>query len=92
MSEIKKELGPGMRLLLDVGPLILFFAANFKFGVFTATAVFIVAILIAMAISLALTRRVTALGIATVSRRCTSLDRCAATSPLPSSRPSMAIL
>ena len=61
MSEIKKELGPGMRLLLDVGPLILFFAANFKFGVFTATAVFIVAILIAMAISLALTRRVTAL-------------------------------
>ncbi len=64
MSDVKrKELGAGMRLLLDIGPLILFFAANFKFGVFTATAVFIVAILIAMMVSLALTRRVTALQI-----------------------------
>ncbi len=61
MSKTRKELGPGMRLLLDIGPLILFFAANFKFGVFTATAVFIVAILVAMAISLALTGGVTAL-------------------------------
>ncbi len=64
MSETKdapKELGVGMRLLLDIGPLILFFAANYKFGVFIATGVFIVAILIAMAVSLALTRRVTAL-------------------------------
>jgi len=62
MTDVKrKELGAGMRLLLDVGPLILFFAANYKFGVFTATAVFIVAILIAMVISLALTGRVTAL-------------------------------
>lgn len=62
MSEIKrKELGAGMRLLLDIGPLILFFIANAKFGVFTATAAFIVAILIAMMVSLALTHRVTAL-------------------------------
>jgi intracellular septation protein len=50
-----------MRLLLDIGPLILFFIANYKFGIFTATAAFIVAILIAMMVSLALTRRVTAL-------------------------------
>ena len=62
MNNVKrKELGAGMRLLLDIGPLILFFVANAKFGVFTATAVFIVAILIAMMVSLALTRRVTAL-------------------------------
>ena len=62
MNDVKrKELGAGMRLLLDIGPLILFFVANAKFGVFTATAVFIVAILIAMMVSLALTRRVTAL-------------------------------
>jgi len=27
--ETPKELGTGMRLLLDVGPLLLFFAANF---------------------------------------------------------------
>ncbi len=56
-----RELGTGMRLLLDIGPLILFFAANYMSGVFTATAIFIVAILIAMMVSLALTRRVTAL-------------------------------
>ena len=62
MNDVKrKELGAGMRLLLDIGPLILFFVANAKFGVFTATAVFIVVILIAMMVSLALTRRVTAL-------------------------------
>jgi intracellular septation protein len=56
-----KELGTGMRLLLDIGPLVLFFIANYKFGIYTATAAFIVAILIAMMVSLALTRRVTAL-------------------------------
>ena len=56
-----KELSAGKRLLLDVGPLLIFFLANAKFGVFTATAVFIVAILVAMMVSLALTRRVTAL-------------------------------
>ena len=62
MTDVKrKELGAGMRLLLDIVPLILFFIANYKFGVFTATAIFIVAILIAMMVSLALTRRVTAL-------------------------------
>ena len=62
MSEEKlKELGPWKRLLLDLGPLILFFAANAKFGIFPATGVFIVAILVAMAISFALTRRVTSL-------------------------------
>ena len=61
-SEVKrKELGAGMRLLLDLGPLVLFFIANAMAGIFTATGVFIVAILVAMMISLALTRRVTAL-------------------------------
>ena len=56
-----KELGPWKRLLLDLGPLILFFVANAKFGIFAATAAFIVAILVAMAVSFALTRRVSAL-------------------------------
>ncbi len=56
-----RELSAGARLGLDVGPLILFFAANAKFGIFVATGIFIVAILAAMMVSLALTRRVTAL-------------------------------
>lgn len=57
----KRELGGGMRLALDVGPLILFFVANWKLGIFMATGIFIVAILAAMMVSLALTRKVTAL-------------------------------
>ena len=57
----RKEMGAGMRLLLDVGPLLLFFAANAKFGIFAATGVFIVAIIVAMMVSLVLTRHVTAL-------------------------------
>jgi len=62
MNDVKrKELGAGMRLLLDIGPLILFFIANAKFGIYSATAAFIVAILAAMMVSLALTRRVSAL-------------------------------
>ncbi len=45
------------RLLLDLGPLLLFFAA-FKFGgFFTATAVFMVAILVALAIGWLLERK-----------------------------------
>ena len=56
-----RELGAGARLGLDIGPLILFFAANAKYGIFVATGMFIVAILAAMMVSLALTRRVTAL-------------------------------
>lgn len=57
----KRELGAGMRLALDVGPLILFFVANWKLGIYMATGIFIVAILAAMMVSLALTRKVTAL-------------------------------
>ena len=62
MSNVeRKELSAGKRLLLDVGPLILFFIANAKWGIFVATGAFIVAILVAMMISLGLTRRVTVL-------------------------------
>ena len=54
----KRELGTAIRLALDVGPLILFFTANARAGIFTATALFMVAIVIAMAVSYALVRRV----------------------------------
>ena len=57
----RKELGGGMRLALDLGPLLLFFLANAKVGIFLATGVFIVAILVSMAVSYALVRHVTAL-------------------------------
>ena len=47
----KRELGTAIRLALDVGPLILFFTANARAGIFTATALFMVAIVIAMAVA-----------------------------------------
>jgi len=77
MSE-KTQLNPFLKLALDLGPLLLFFFANAKpglfepwlapiipdavqtgerAGIFVATAVFMVAILAALAISYALTRR-----------------------------------
>jgi intracellular septation protein len=52
----KPKLSPGLKLALDLGPLLLFFAANSRFGIFTATAVFMAAILAALAIAYALTR------------------------------------
>ncbi len=57
----KREVGTGVRLLLDLGPLVLFFVANAKFGVFTGTAMFIAAFVVALAVSFALTRTLSAL-------------------------------
>jgi intracellular septation protein len=53
----KPKLNPFLKLALDIGPLLLFFAGNSRFGIFGATAVFMVAALVALAISYALTRR-----------------------------------
>jgi intracellular septation protein len=53
----KPKLNPFLKLALDIGPLLLFFAGNSRFAIFGATAVFMVAALAALAISYALTRR-----------------------------------
>jgi intracellular septation protein len=52
----KPQMHPGLKLALDVGPLILFFAANARFGIYAATATFMVAVVVALAVSYALTR------------------------------------
>jgi intracellular septation protein len=52
----KNALSPGLKLLLDVGPLALFFIVNGKWGIFAATGAFMVAVLIAIAVSYSLTR------------------------------------
>jgi intracellular septation protein len=82
----KPQLSPGLKLALDLGPLILFFIANTRpalfapilspflapehltgphAGIFAATAVFIPAILIALAISYALTRHLPVMPVVT---------------------------
>ena len=52
----KPKLNPALKLVLDLGPLLIFFAANSRFGIFAATAAFMAAIVIALAVSYALTR------------------------------------
>jgi intracellular septation protein A len=54
----KPKLHPGLKLVLDIGPLVLFFAANAKFGIYAATGIFMTAVLIALAVSYALTRHI----------------------------------
>jgi intracellular septation protein len=52
----KPQLNPLLKLTLDIGPLILFFAANARFGIYVATGAFMVAVVVALGVSYALTR------------------------------------
>lgn len=52
----KSKLNPMLKLALDVGPLVLFFAANSRFGVFVGTAAFMAAVVTALLVSYAMTR------------------------------------
>jgi intracellular septation protein len=54
----KKQLNPLLKLALDIGPLVLFFAANAKLGIYFATGAFMIAVLAALAVSYAMTRHV----------------------------------
>jgi intracellular septation protein len=54
----KTKLNPVLKLVLDIGPLVLFFAINAKLGIFNATAVFMAAVLAALVVAYVLTRRV----------------------------------
>jgi intracellular septation protein len=61
----KKQLNPILKLVLDIGPLVLFFAANSKFGIYAATGSFMVAVLLALAVSYALTRHIAIMPVVT---------------------------
>jgi intracellular septation protein len=61
----KPQLNPGFKLALDVGPLVLFFFANSRFGIFAATATFMVAVLIALAITYYMTRHIAVMPVVT---------------------------
>jgi intracellular septation protein len=85
-AQPKPQLSPGLKLLLDLGPLLVFFFANSRpqvfapllsrvmpeamltgehAGIFVATAVFIPAILAALAVSYALTRHIAVMPVVT---------------------------
>jgi intracellular septation protein len=61
----KTPLNPALKLVLDIGPLVLFFAINAKLGIYAATGVFMAAVLIALAVSYALTRHVAVMPVVT---------------------------
>ncbi|HTZ02514.1 MAG TPA: septation protein A [Xanthobacteraceae bacterium] len=52
----KPQLNPVLKLVLDLGPLLLFFFANTRFGIFAATATFMVAVIAALIVSYVITR------------------------------------
>lgn len=54
----KQKLNPTLKLVLDIGPLVLFFAINAKVGIFAATGVFMAAVLLALAVAYVMTRRI----------------------------------
>ena len=49
---------PALKLALELGPLVLFFLSNAKFGIFIATGVLMVGVVAALAVSWLLTRHV----------------------------------
>jgi intracellular septation protein len=55
-TNAKPQLNPLLKLVLDLGPLLLFFFANSHYGIFAATATFMVAVLAALAVSYVMTR------------------------------------
>ncbi len=52
----RRAQNPGLKLLLEMGPLALFLLVNFKFGIFPATAVLMTAVVAALIASWVLTR------------------------------------
>jgi intracellular septation protein len=53
----KAQLNPLLKLVLDFGPLALFFLVNAKLGIFYATGVFMAAVLVALVVAYVLIRR-----------------------------------
>ena len=52
----RKKLKPGLKFLLEMGPLVLFFLVYSKFGIFQGTATLMVATVIALAVTYVLTK------------------------------------
>jgi intracellular septation protein len=61
----RPQLNPLLKLALDLGPLALFFFANSHYGIFVATGTFMVAVLVALLVSYAMTRQVAIMPVVT---------------------------
>ena len=64
-SGAQPELNPVLKLVLELGPLLLFFAINGFFGIFAATAVFMATSLASIALTFFLTKKLAVMPIVT---------------------------
>ena len=53
-----RRINPLLKLALDLGPLLIFFAANARFGIFVATGIFMATMVAALAVGVAIERRI----------------------------------
>jgi intracellular septation protein len=58
-------MNPFLKLALDLGPLLVFFIGNSQFGIFPATGMFMVAVVVSLALSYAIARRISPMPIVT---------------------------
>lgn len=61
----KKKLNPGLKIALELGPLIIFFIVNSKFGIFYATGVLMAGVLLTLGVSWAITKHLPAMPVVT---------------------------
>lgn len=57
MTASQDRMHPLVKLATELGPLVVFFFTNGRYGIFTATAAFMAATIVALAVSLAINRR-----------------------------------
>jgi intracellular septation protein len=65
VAAAKRRLHPGLKFALEMGPLILFFIVNQKFGIFQATAALMVAVPATLAVSYSITRHLPTMPVVT---------------------------
>jgi intracellular septation protein len=65
-DEDRPKLSPGLKLAVELGPLLVFFLANAKLGIYWGTALFMVAMLVSIGLSWAFERRVAVMPLVTL--------------------------
>ena len=64
-ADAKKKINPGLKLVLEMGPLVAFFFTNWKFGIFPATGVLMVCVVVTLLVSWILTRHLPVMPVVT---------------------------
>ncbi len=65
MATKQERMHPVVKLVTEIGPLVVFFFTNAKFGIFAATGAFMVVTVIALAVSYTVNRRIAVLPLVT---------------------------